>query len=131
VNTPSSRQPAQRTTSVRMDARLDTMTRAKLETLAATFRRSHAVVLRQVMRWSLSRGQPDQVPRDDPPGPVQHLFVLVDANLHQQIGEAAKAVAVKVAPWLRHMVRLITLADFPQSWQVGHGDTHSRAPALS
>jgi hypothetical protein len=131
VNTSLSRHPAPPRTTLRRDPRLDTMTRRKLEGLAATFQRSHAAVLRQVMRWGLSRGQPDQVPGDDPPDPVQHLFVLVDVDLHQQIVEAAKGVGMEVAPWLCHTVRLITPTDIHQRRQAGHGDTRSRAHGRS
>jgi hypothetical protein len=48
-----------------MDARLDTMTRAKLEELAAQFRRSRAAVLRQVMHWALSRKPSGRVDKNE------------------------------------------------------------------
>jgi hypothetical protein len=117
MNTPLSGQPAQRSTSVLMDARLDAMTRAKLDELATAFHRSRGAVLREVMHWGLGCEPLDQVNRDDTQEPFEHLFFLVEPVLHQQVGEAAKAVGVGVAPWLRHMLRKITVADFPRSWQ--------------
>jgi predicted transcriptional regulator len=103
--------------TVRMDARLDSMTRAKLEELATRFRRSRAAVLREVMQWGLRRGPVARSERDDPHGPFQSLFFEVEAELHQQVGEAAKASGMGIAPWLRHLLREITMADFSPSWQ--------------
>jgi predicted DNA-binding protein len=99
-----------------MDAGLDTKTRAKLETLAMAFQRSQAAVLRQVMQWGLGQAGPiaTRVPRR-----ITSFFFMVDAALHQQVREAAKDAGVDVAPWLRHMMRQITKADFPKSWQAG------------
>jgi predicted DNA-binding protein len=105
--------------SIRMDARLDTMTRAKLEELATTFHRSRAAVLREVMRWGLGRGPVGKPERDDPQGPFHPLFFEVKAALHQQVGEAARGAGMDVAPWLRHLLREITVADFPASWRAG------------
>jgi hypothetical protein len=97
-----------------MDAGLDAKTRETLEDLAAGFHRSRAAVLRQVMQWGLGQKRPIamRVPR-----PITSCFFMVDAALHQQVKDAAQAAGVDVAPWLRHMMRQITKADFPQSWQ--------------
>jgi predicted DNA-binding protein len=105
--------------TVRMDARLDAMMRAKLEDLAAAFHRSRAAVLREVMQWGLGRGPVRKPQRDDTHGPFRSLFFEVKADLHQQVGEAARAVGMDVAPWLRHLLREITVADFPASWRAG------------
>jgi deoxyribonuclease-1 len=99
-----------------MDAGLDTQTRAKLEDLATQFSQSRAAVLRQVMRWGLHREHTRPID-DTAPSPVLHLFFMVDAELHRHVKDAAQAAGVDVAPWLRHMTRQITTADFPQSWQ--------------
>jgi hypothetical protein len=48
---------------------------------------------------------------------VRHLSLSVASDLHKQVGKAAAAAGVKAALWLRHMVRQITIADFPASWQ--------------
>ena len=50
-------------------------------------------------------------------GPVRHLNLYVASDPHEQVEKAAAAAGVKIASWLRHMVRQITLADFPASWQ--------------
>jgi predicted transcriptional regulator len=102
--------------SVRMDAGLDASTREKLEHLATQFRQSRAAVLRQVMRWGLRRKSPGAID-DTAPRLAQHLFFIVDAALHQQVKDTAKAAGVDVAPWLRHLMRQVTKADFPKNWQ--------------
>ena len=48
---------------------------------------------------------------------MHHLSFYVASQLHEQVEKAATAVGVKTAPWLRCMVRQITIADFPASWQ--------------
>jgi hypothetical protein len=115
----SRHRPRQPRASIRMDARLDTMTRAKLEDLATQFHRSHAAVLRQVMCWGLSCMPSGQVSRDHIQGPVRHLFFVVESELHQRVRAAAEAAGANVAPWLRHMLREITAVDFPPSWRAG------------
>jgi hypothetical protein len=115
VETPSDQRPRR---SVRMDAALDKKTRAKLEDLTTVLHRSRAAVLRQVMRWGLGR-EPAGPIDDTNPSPVQHLFFMVDAALHQQVRAAAKALRVDMGPWLRHMMRQITGGNFPKSWQAG------------
>jgi hypothetical protein len=110
------RQPRPR---LRMDARLDRRTRATREELATEFHRSRAAMLRQVMRWGLSREPSGHVNRDDTQGPVRYLFFIVESELHQQVRQVAEAAGGEVAPWLRHMLREITVEDFPASWRAG------------
>jgi predicted transcriptional regulator len=43
--------------------------------------------------------------------------LYVASDLHEHVEQAAAAAGVKAAPWLRHMVRQITVQDFPASWQ--------------
>jgi hypothetical protein len=43
--------------------------------------------------------------------------LYVASDLHEHVEKAAAAVGVKAAPWLRHMVRQISITDFPASWQ--------------
>jgi predicted transcriptional regulator len=99
-----------------MDARLDTMTRARLDDLATQFHRSRAAVLRQVMHWGLSRESLGLVDKDDSQGPIPHFFFVVESELHQQVKRMAEAAGGDIAPWLRHMLREITVVDFPASW---------------
>jgi predicted transcriptional regulator len=44
-------------TSIRMDARLDATTRAKVDELAQRFHQPRAAVVCHIMHWGLSRGQ--------------------------------------------------------------------------
>ena len=105
--------------SIRMDARLDAATRATLEDLIAHVHRSRTAVLRQVMQWGLSRPQMGTVDAGDAPGPVTHLFVTVAPELHEQMRRPAATAGFSSAAWLRHLLRQITRADFPESWQRG------------
>ncbi len=50
-------------------------------------------------------------------GPVRHLYLYVDSELHARVEQAATAAGMHLAPWLRHMVRQITVTDFAASWQ--------------
>jgi hypothetical protein len=96
MNLPDRRQwPRQ---GIRMDARLDPMTRTMIEELAAQFHQSRASVLRQVMRWGLSREPSSQVNRDNSAGPVQHLFLLGEAEPHQQVKKMAEAAGGDATP---------------------------------
>jgi hypothetical protein len=49
----------------------------------------------------------------------------VDSDLYEAVQKAATTVGVTTAPWLRHMVRHIRLADFPASWQAEPSDERS------
>ena len=69
------------------------------------------------MQWGLSREQTGPLDQGESQGPVRHLSLYVASDLHEQVQKAATAAGVKSAPWLRHMVRQITITDFPASWQ--------------
>ena len=117
MTSPSDHRPSEPRSSIRTDARLDAMTRAKVDNLARHFHTPRAAVLCQIMEWGLSRAQPAHLDQDEPPGPVRHLYLYVASDLHEHVEKAAAAAEVKAAPWLRHMVRQISITDFPASWQ--------------
>jgi hypothetical protein len=117
VNPPSDHRLGKSHSSIRMDARLDPTTRAKVDDLARRFRKPRAAVLGHIRRWGLSRGQAERLDGGESEGPVRHLYLYVDTGLHAQGEKAATAASVKSAPWLRAMVRQITTPDFPASWQ--------------
>jgi hypothetical protein len=48
---------------------------------------------------------------------VCHLSLYVESDLHEHVEKAANVVSMHIAPWLRAMVRQITTADFPASWE--------------
>jgi hypothetical protein len=48
---------------------------------------------------------------------VCHLYLYVASVLHERVKKAATTAGLKIAAWLRHMVRQVTIADFPASWQ--------------
>jgi predicted transcriptional regulator len=109
--------PDQPRDSIRMDARLDAMTRAKVDALATRFHRPRAAVLIQIMQWGLSRGQIGSLEQGDAQGPVRHLSLYVVSELYARVQQAATAAGVKTASWLRHMVRQVTITDVPKSWE--------------
>lgn len=117
--------PVEPHTRIRMDARLDATTRAKVEDLAACFHQTRAAVLRSIMHWGLTHGEPVPLEQDASPNPVRHLYLNVDAVLQEQVASAAAGAGGAIALWLRQMVRQITLADFPVSWQEAHAESRS------
>jgi predicted transcriptional regulator len=108
-----------------MDARLDAVTRAKVDDLAKHFHQPRAAVVSHIMHWGLSRGQAEMRDGGASEGPVRHLHLYVEIELHEQVEQAATAAGMKIAPWLRAMVRQITLTDFPASWQVERSEKRS------
>jgi hypothetical protein len=109
--------PSERPSSIRTDARLDATTRQKVDDLARHFHQPRATVLCHIMHWGLSREQTDSLDQGKSHGPVRHLYLYVPSEFHKQVKEAAAAAGVKIPPWLRHMVRQMTMAYFPASWQ--------------
>jgi predicted transcriptional regulator len=108
-----------------MDARLDAVTRAKVDDFAKRFHQPRAAVLSQIMHWRLIRGPTETLDGGGSEGPVRHLYLYVETELHARIERAATAVGMNIAPWLRHMVRQITIGDFPDSWQEGRSPGRS------
>jgi len=108
-----------------MDARLDSTTRAKVDDLATHFHQPRAVVLCHIMQWGLSREPTGPLDEGDAQGPVRHLYLYVASELHARVERAAANAGIKFAPWLRHMVRQITIADFPASWQEARSEERS------
>jgi predicted transcriptional regulator len=111
------RRPDEPRASIRMDARLDATTRGKVDDLAQHFHQPRVAVLCHIMHWGLSRESTGPLDQGESHGPVRHLYLYVASALHARVEKAATAAAVKIAPWLRHMVRQMTMADFPASWQ--------------
>jgi len=60
---------------IRLEVRLETLTRAKVEELALMFNSSRALVLRQVMRWGVRRGYAAHVD-DAPLCLIRHLGII-------------------------------------------------------
>jgi hypothetical protein len=52
-------------------------------------------------------------------GPVRHLYLFVDTALPAQVEQAVTAAGMTIAPWLRAMVRQMTIDDFPASSRRG------------
>jgi hypothetical protein len=114
---PPDHQPAEPRRSGRMDARLDQTTRQKVDELATRFHQSCAAVLHHIMQWGLSREPTEPVDQGASQGPVRHLHLYISSDLHKRVRKAAIAAGMKIAPWLRYMIRQVTIQDFPPSWQ--------------
>jgi hypothetical protein len=108
-----------------MDARLDPTTRAKVDDLARHFHQPRAAVLCHIRHWGLSREQTGPLDQGDAQGPVRHLYFYVPSDLRERVENTAAAAGMKVASWLRHMVRQMTVADFPASWQEARSEERS------
>jgi hypothetical protein len=121
----ASQRPNEPLSSIHMDARLDAMTRAKVDDLARHFRQPRAAVLCHIMNWGLRREQTGPFDQGESHGPVRHLYLYVASALHARVEQAATAAGVNIAPWVRHMVRQITVADFPASWQEARSEKRS------
>jgi predicted transcriptional regulator len=117
MNSPSAPPSDEPRASIRMDARLDPTTRQKVDDLAQQFHQPRAAVLCHIMQWGLNREQTGPLDEGEVQGPVRHFHLYVASNLQERVEKAAITAGVKMAPWLRHMVRQITIADFPRSWQ--------------
>jgi hypothetical protein len=125
VNASPDPQPPKSRTSIRIDARLDATTRAKVDELAKRFHKPRAAVVCYIMQWGLSRGQTGTLDGGESEGPVRHLSLYVDAELHARVEKTAIAAGVKTAPWLRAMVCQVTITDFPTSWQEERSEEQS------
>jgi hypothetical protein len=125
MNSPPDHQPREPRASIRIDARLDAMTRAKVDDLATHFHQPRAAVLSYIMHWGLSHGKTEPVDQGTSHGPVRHLHVYVDAAIHEQVAKAATATGGTIAAWVRQMVCQITPTDFPASWQEAHAEGRS------
>jgi hypothetical protein len=58
-------------------------------------------------------------------GLVHHLHLYVASTLYGEVQKAATTAGVTIAPWLRYMVRRVTVADFPRSWQEARSERRS------
>jgi hypothetical protein len=125
VNASSDPQLHESRPSFRMDARLDATTRQKVDDLATRFHQPRAAILCHVMQWGLNHNPIEPLDQGDAQGPVRHLSLYVSFELHARVQKTAIAAGVNMAPWLRHMVRQISEADFPASWQGATPDVRS------
>ena len=125
MNASPDQQPLESRSSIRMDARLDAITRQKVDDLARHFRKPRAAVLCHIMHWGLSHWQAEMLNGGESEGPVRHLSLYVDTALHARVEQTASAAGMNMAPWLRSMVRQITLTDFPASWQEATSEERS------
>jgi hypothetical protein len=82
VTSPPDHKPSEPRSSIRMDARLDAVTLAKVDDFAQRFHQPRAAVLCHIMQWGLSRGPTEMLDGGASEGPVRHLYCYVDTELH-------------------------------------------------
>jgi hypothetical protein len=87
-------------------------------------------VLRQVLEWGLTHGQGWKLDRHRPPGQGQRVSLRLDPKRREQVEAAATTAGGDISAWLRHAVDLVTMADFPASWQATSSE-QTRAPQRS
>jgi hypothetical protein len=125
VNPSPDQKPPEPRSSLRMGARLDATTREKVDDLATRFHQPRAAVLSHIMHWGLSYRHTSMLDQGESRGPVHYFYLYIESKLHEQVRKAAVATGVKTAHWLRHMVRQITITDFPASWQEARAEARS------
>jgi hypothetical protein len=125
LTSPLDQRPRKSRASIRMDARLDSATREKMDDLAERFHQPRAAVVCHIMQWGLSRGHAEMRDGGASEGRVRHLSLYIESDLHKHVEKAAIAVGMHIAPWLRAMVRQITLTDYPASWQEATSEERS------
>ena len=83
MTTPPDHKAIQPRCSIRTDARLDAMTRAKVDDLATHFHQPRAAVRSYIMERGLGREQTRPLDQGDAQGPVRHLYLYVQSDLHE------------------------------------------------
>ena len=73
--------------------------------------------LSYIMHWGLRREGAEPLDQGAAHGSVRHFYQYVASDPHARVQQAAKVAGMKIASWLRHMVRQIALTDFPASWR--------------
>jgi hypothetical protein len=134
---PADYHPSEARIGIRIDARLDAMTRAKVDDLATHFHQPRAAVVCAIMRWGLRHGLTGTLDQGQAQGPcatstftstppctrawsrqfLYRNYKAAASALHARVEQAASAAGLKLAPWLRQMVRQITMSDLPASWR--------------
>jgi predicted DNA-binding protein len=116
--TPSSdHQPSAPRSHARVNARLNQVTRQKVDDLARRFHQPRASVLAYIMQWGLSREPMHEIDQGASHSPARYLNCSVASDLYEHVQRVASAAGIKTAPWLRQMVGQIAITDFPTSWQ--------------
>src|SRR5262245_31998660 len=98
MNTPSAPPSDVPRSSIRTDGRLDPTTRQKVDDFARRFHQPRAAILCHIMQWGLSHSQTGPHDQGESAGPVRHLYLYVEAELHEQVQKAAIAAGRKIAP---------------------------------
>jgi predicted transcriptional regulator len=124
IHSPQAPQPRQPHYTARHQARLDTLTWARLEEFARSFHRKRSAILRYVMQWGLTQTQGWTVDRSAVVA-VPPVAVLLERELLRHVQDAAAAHGTSIAAWLREAIRRVTADDFPASWRVGDAASRS------
>jgi predicted transcriptional regulator len=115
--------------TARLEVHLDQATQTTITRFVTAFRR-RSVVLRHVLEWGLSHGQGWKIDRSRPAGRAQRVSLRLEPELRERVEAVATTAGGDISAWLRHAVHLITVADFPASWQAASAE-QKRAPKRS
>ena len=94
VNSPPNPTPHEMRTRLRLNARLDALSRAKAGNLAVCGHRARAAMLGFIRPSGLSHGLTGPHAKGDPPGPPCHLSVAVGRERSPHVEHAAAAAGV-------------------------------------
>jgi predicted transcriptional regulator len=108
--------------TARLEVHLDQATQTTITRFVTVFRRSRAAVLRHVLEWGLTQGQGWTIDRHRPSGRTQRASLRLEPELRERLEAAATAAGGDISAWLRHAVHLVTVADFPASWQAASAE---------
>jgi predicted transcriptional regulator len=116
--------------TARLEVHLDQATQTTITRFVTAFRRRRSVVLRQVLQWGLSHGQGWRLDRSRPLGRAQRVSLRLEPELRERLEAVATTAGGDISAWLRHAVHLVTVANFPASWQAASAE-QTRAPKRS
>jgi hypothetical protein len=72
--------------------------RARVDELAKRLHQPHAAVVCHLVQWGLRRGRAEIRDGGGTEGPVRHLSLYVEFDLHEHVEKAANVVSMHIAP---------------------------------
>jgi predicted transcriptional regulator len=116
--------------TTRLEVHLDQATQTKITRFVTAFRHRQSAVLRHALEWGLTHGQGWTIDHHRPSGRAQRVFPRLESELRERVEEVATTAGGDISAWLRHVVDLVTVADFPASWQATSAE-QGRVPQRS
>jgi hypothetical protein len=101
---------------------LDQRTQTTITPFITAFRRRQSMVLRHVLDWRLSHGQGWKIDRSRPLGRAEHASLRLEPERLARVEAVATAAGDDISARLRHAAHLVTVTDFPTSWQAASAE---------